>query len=245
MRDNLFNDGWRDPGDDLHRMVYYLSWALGFLGGLGLVVYSIGLIARQGVIQVETWPGYHSPIPGLPILFFILGLLFMLRTGLKMYPEIDRVRRIRKKKPTADAIVAGGFLAGFALILLGLERMMWADGRPARVAVLIIAGSIVLAASLLGGLAIAYLPKLSIPKTINNATVESRYGIDKKLMEVFDHPNPTQEGCVAMVLLRTPDGRVLKLRAGATAYDLAAPGMRGTAQIAGSRLKSFKPTRRT
>ena len=243
MRDPLFHDGWRDPGDDLHRMVYYVAWVLGFLGGFSMAIYSIALIARNGVIQVETWPGYESPIPGLPILLLLLGLLTMLRTGLRLYPEI---RKARKKKLTADAVIAGGFLSGFALLLLGLERLMWADGRPAYVADLIILGAIVLAVSLIAGLIIAFLPKLvSIPRNLPNVLVEGRYGIDKRLMEIYDHPNPIDEGCTAVVQLRTPEGKVLTLKTGSAAYDLAVPGIKGTARIAGTRLKSFQPARRT
>jgi hypothetical protein len=242
MRDPLFHDGWRDPGDDLHRSVFYVAWVLGFLGGFSLSIYSVGLMARHGVIQVETWPGYHSPIPGLPIWLLILGLLTMLRTGLKLYPEI---RKIRRKHLRADAFIAGGFLAGVAMILLGLERIMWAEGPPGSLAGLVIAGVVVVVASLFTGLLIAFLPKLTqIPRTVSNTLVESRYGIDKRQMEIYDHPNPADEDCIPMVQLKTPDGKVLTLKAGAVAYDLAAPGMRGTARIAGSRLRSFHPSRR-
>lgn len=242
MRNPLFHDGWREPSEDGYRMLYYLSWVLGFLAGFSLLVYSVGLIFKHGVIEVETWPGYRSSIPGLPIWLLILGALTMLRAGMKLYPEI---RRVRKKHLTADSLVAGGLLAGFALIVLGIERIIWAEGQPTAVASLVILGVIVLALSLLSGLAAAYWPKIKhLPKTVPNTTVTSRYGIDKKLMEIYDHPNPVEEGCMAMVELKTPDGQVLTLRAGSVAYDLAAPGMRGTARIAGSRLKSFQPTRR-
>jgi hypothetical protein len=172
----------------------------------------------------------------------LLGVLTIVRTSLKLYPEL---KRIRKKQLKADAMVAGGMLAGVALILLGMERILWADGRPAAVGSLVILGTIVLLGSLLSGFAIAYLPNLArIPRTVPNTLVESRYGIDKKLMEIYDHPNPADEGCVPMVQLRTPDGKVLNLRAGSAAYDLASPGMTGTAKIAGTNLRSFQPSRR-
>ena len=249
MRDPLFHDGWREPSDDLFRTMYFISWALGFLGGIGLFIYSLGAIFGRSDVQVETSPGEHSAIPGLPIFFLILSELLMLRTGLKLYPEI---KRLRSSKMKADAVVAGAFLTGFALILLGMEDMAWSRrtlhsnsfGWATWASILIICGVAVLLITLVVGLVIAFAPNVHFTRTLANVIVESRYGIDKKLMEIYDHPNPVEEECVPMVRLKAPDGKVLLLRAGAVAYDLAAPGMRGTAQIAGSRLKSFKPVRR-
>ena len=242
MSEELFNHGWRDPGDDSHRMVYYVSWTLGFIGSIFLGAYSISMLTRHQAVTIDTMPGDSASFPVLPWFLLALSVLTMLRTGLKLFPEI---KRARKQKLTAEAFIAGGFLAGAALILLGLERSLWANGNPARVAILVIAGAIVLAGTLAAGILFAFLPKLAaIPKTHEGAIVESRYAIDKRLMEIYDHPNPVDEGCVPMVLLRTKDGKVLTLRAGAVPYELASPGATGTARVAGTRLTAFRPLRR-
>ena len=239
MPDPLFHDGWRDPGDDLNRTVYYVAWVLGFLGGLAVSVYCVGVLVRPDAVQSSPDEPQGA---WLPVLLLVLGLLTMVRTGLKLYPEI---RRLKRKNLKADAVVAGAFLTGLACVVLGFERMSFAGTRTVADVWLLVLGVAILAISLIVGLVIAFLPKISaFPRTLENVVVESRYGIDKKLMEIYDHPNPAGEECVPMVRVRTSDGRVLTLKSGAVAYDLASPGMRGTAKIAGTKLIAFQPARR-
>jgi len=242
MRDPIFNDGWREPSDDMRRMVYYVAWVLGLIGGLALAFYSLRLLIypRAGTPDPEL--GDASASPWMAILYLALGVLTAVRSGMRLYPEI---RRATKRKMTADAFVAGGILVGIALMVLGFERVpLVTTERAGAAAFLFILGIIVLAGSFLAGVGIVVWPKISkLPKTVSDAYVEGRYAIDQRLMEIDDHPNPVEEDCIPMVRLRTSEGRVLNLRAGAVAYDMAEPGKRGTARIAGNRLRSFQPSR--
>lgn len=239
-QDELFNDGWRDPSDDGRRMVYYVSWVLGFVGSAALSIFALRLLLRREGAAIATEPGVGVENKFLPILFLVLGILFMTRIWVVAFPEF---RRLRRQKIKADAFVAGSFLVGLVLIFLGMERTFWRGTNGFGLSFLIVAGIAVLAASLLMGLTLAFLPNLAIAKTLQGAVVVSRYAVDKRLMEIEDHPDPAGEECTPMVRLATADGRQLDLRASASTYDLASPGSRGTARIRGSRLESFRPGR--
>lgn len=243
MRRELFTDGYRDPGDDGHRMVYYVSGALGFLGSLAGLVYSAGLLFRGRGMFIETLPGQGAVDYRLPALTFVLCALMMLRIALWARPEI---RRARGRKVSADAFVAGGFLVGLALIFLGMERglLRFSYGRSTMLGTIGL-GLGILLASLIVGLAIAFKPNLSRPKTMAGVVVQSRYAVDKRLMEIEDHPDPVGEECIPMVRLLTTEGKELTLRAHPEAYDLATPGSAGTARIVKGRLQVFRPSRRT
>lgn len=243
MRNELFTSGYRDPSDDAHRMVYYVSGALGFVGSLLGSFYFAALLIRGKGVNVESFPGESAPDYRLPLLLLALCLLSMVRIGLWGYPEL---KRMRGKKVTADAFVAGGFLAGLALLFLAMERsMLRGSSSQGAILVLIGLGIAVLFGSLVVGLLIAYLPKLSVPKTVEGVIVEARYAIDKRLMEIEDHPDPVGEECIPMVRLRTLGGKQITVRASAESYDLATPGMLGTARIAKGRLQQFRPSRRS
>ena len=238
MPDELFSEGWRDPGDDAHRMLYYVSWALGFVGGIGLSLYSISLILRHRGVSIEVEPGDSTAIGYLPYLLAPLGLLLAARAALKLYPE---VKRLKGQRHSPEALVAGGFVLGGTLVFLGLERMLWTASQT-RIEIFFISGIVVLAVSFGAGIVMAISPKLRArPRTLESVVIESRYAMDKRLMEIEDHPDPFGEGCIAMVRLRTPAGEVLDLRAGPAAYDAAERGRRGQARIAGKRLMAFAP----
>ena len=189
----LFHDGWRDPGDDGRRMLYYVSWVLGFFGSLALASFSLRLLLRGESAAIATEPGVGVPSKSLPLLLLALGLLFMVRIGLAAYPELKRMRR---QKVKADAFIAGAFLVGVVLIVIGLERSLLRVANRLGTLHLIIAGAIVLGGSLLTGLLLAFLPKLAIPRTINGAKIDSRYAVDKRLMEIEDHTDPRGEDCI-------------------------------------------------
>ena len=238
MSNELFNDGWRDPGDDAHRMVYYVRWTLGFFGGLALCLYSLDLMMRRQGVEIQTAPDYQTSNRLLPYLMLPLGLLLMAWMGMRIYPEL---MRLKGQKVSAESLVAGGFVLGLVLVALGVERLVWSIAGSSRGESLVMAGGTVLVVTISAGVFFAVRPRLrSRPKTLSGATILSRYAIDKKLMEIEDHPDPFGEECVAMVRLRTAEGAELNLRANPAAYEMASPGVRGEARVAGKRLLAFR-----
>jgi hypothetical protein len=236
MSDELFR-GWRDPGDDAHRMLYYVRWTLGFFGGLGLVFYSLVLLFRKQGMEIQA-PDDSISVKVLPFLLLPLGLLMMTLMGLRLYPEMQR---LRGQKVTAETAVAGGLVLGAVLLGLGVERMTWSIAGSTRGEGVLWAGVVVLGLSMVAGFGFAFAPRFrGRARLWSGVVVEARYAIDRKLMEIDDHPDPFGEDCVAMVRLRTADGVELNLRASPGVYDLAAKGARGEARVAGTRLLSFR-----
>ena len=230
----LFGEGWREPGDDCERLMYLLIMGLGFPMG--------ALFALAPLLEEIRRPSRAHA--GLLALGAPVGLALLVGTAVFFRRE---VRHWDLRRLTAERVVAGGFVLGFALMLLGLRFPGMAAHSGARGGAtsylamfgLMGVGVLVLFLSLAAGLVFAYAPALARSRTFV-ATAEGRYAVDDKLGEWPDHPCPVEDGLRAIVVLVAAEGR-RALPADPGAYALADPGRRGRATVRRGRLLRFRP----
>lgn len=239
--DDLFHDGWRDPGDDCERAVYYIMFAIGLFMGLaffGHGIYSLFTEAHQG-----------ARIFGL--IEASLGGLF---SGFGIHAFVKESKHWDLRHLTAERVVAGGFLFGFGLILMGLQIASRTGAAGSHVhthstqefqGVFLISGGLIaggvvdVTLFLLIGLAIAYAPACQIRHRLARVRIERRYAIDDKLNQIEEHPCPREDGFTPVITLRLRDGRTKTLVCAESAYEVAKTGWTGTAVIRGKRLERF------
>jgi hypothetical protein len=238
----VFSEGYREPGDDTVRLAYYVLLAAGFCGcGVGLVleIYDYAL----------TKHGLNGKLVGLDI---ALSLLCCLICGFVPPFFIKEAKHWDLKKLSADKVVAGGFLLGIALAYLGLRMgfgtRVEPNGELAERGLIALGGAglgiAICLLSLVVGLIYAFGEKLhERPRKIKLLVIDRRYGLDANLVEHENHPCPREDGMTAMVICTAADGKKMRLVAGENAYDLADPGKKGSAVTRGSRLQEFHPNR--
>jgi hypothetical protein len=155
---------------------------------------------------------------------------------------------------TAERLVTGGFLFGFALMLLGFQVGTHTgragqhaphqtaheyEGSLAAAGWLVGAGAADLTLFLLVGLMFAYAPQMRVRRRLARTRVERRYAVDDKLNEIDDHPCPRVDGFKPVVVLRMRDGRTRTMVCNESAYELLRVGREGTAVIRGNQLERF------
>ncbi len=224
----LFNDGWREPGDDCERLSYYITFAVSGLLGLATV----------GWGGWKLFTGTHENVR-------IVGLLSIVVGGaMAAYVAVFFARERRHwdlRHLTADRVVAGGILFGIALALLGLQGNGRGGNSAAATAALIALGGIVATFFLVVGLIVAYAPALSVRHRLAGTRIERRYAIDEKLNEIDEHPCPRADGMTPVVTLRLRDGRTRTMVCAESAYEAVRLGASGTAVLRGKRLERFHP----
>ena len=104
--DDLFNDGWREPGDDCERLALYLLFAIGTLAGFGMLGSGLWAFIH---------PAPHSGV-GVNLFVFVMGVVM---AGGGSWIFVHESRHWDLRHLTADRFVAGGLLFGLALVLLG------------------------------------------------------------------------------------------------------------------------------
>jgi hypothetical protein len=252
--EELFCDGWRDPGDDSQRAMVYFLMFFGLVGGLALAVYGFwGLLhAKAFALEMAGKSGSRQLAAVVGSSMIAIGSLIALASGAFLLKES---KRWDLKHFTMERFVAGGFLLGFGLFVLGFETMQGtAHAHTATdssqgmemmpMIVCFAAGAIDLVFFLFVGLICAYLPKLRRRRNLSAVTVDTRMAIDEKLNYIEDHPCPWEDGLEAVVRLRLKDGSRLWLRPTPAAYDFASTGSYGVATVKGKVLERFEPKQR-
>lgn len=236
LDEELFNDGWREPGDDCRRLEYYVLAFLALPLFAGFIGFGLWLLLKPACACNDAFRiGFGA--------FAALFGLLMLAGDVAFF--VKEAARWDLRHLTADRVVAGMFLFGFALLLAGFEMGRGyghADGKLLGSGIFLLAGAAVLVLSLFVGLACAFWPRLAVrTKTVQVASVETRYALDRALMEHEEHPCPSVDGWTPCVRLRTETGRSLTLRCNDAAYRLAKPGSPGVARVRGEVLEEFHP----
>lgn len=252
--EDLFCDGWRDPGDDSRRAMFYIFMVFGLVGGLALAVYGFWGLLHAKSFAVEMAGEHASRQLGAVAgsCMIAIGSLIAVACGAFLLKES---KRWDLRHMTMERFVAGGFLVGFGLFALGFETMQASghahtsghDSPGSEMMPMVVcfaAGAIDLVFFLLVGLICAYLPKLRRRRLFGAVTVDTRMAIDEKLNYIEDHPCPWEDGLEPVVRLKLKDGSRLWLRPTPAAYDFASIGTFGVATVKGNVLERFEPKQR-
>ena len=239
--EELFGDGWREPGDDLERTAFYTMVALVAVLGLGSLGWGIWALSG-GAPRTERLEGLTAALFGA----------VAAGSGGAFFAKESRHWDLRHL--TAERFVAGGFLFGFGLLLLGAEIVTRTGSAGSHIRVrtagdveasltlggwLAGAGALDLTIFLILGLAFAYAPVVRIRHRIAGARIERRYALDDKLGEIDDHPCPRDDGFTPVVTLRLRDGRTRTMVCAESAYERMRAGAVGTVVVRGKRLERF------
>jgi len=235
MTEDLFDDGWRDPGDDFERAGVYFYMALGFIFGPLMLWLSYTMFFGQRVAN------------SVHIVDIVLGIL-ALATGIAVPIGCflffrHEAKYWQLKKMTADRVVAGGMLTGLGVFFVALEFMSrgtTAGGNSIYgLLAMFLLGAVIFLLFLLIGLVYAFWPKPT--RVWKNVAIISRYVLDDKLQEIPDAVGPFDEGWVPVIVLKTSEGEQRKLRASEDAYEMAYQGAVGTASVKERRMVKFSP----
>jgi hypothetical protein len=239
--EDLFNDSWRDPGDDCERTVFYILFAVGIAAGLAMFGHGLYGLFAESRQSLRLWSLFEAT----------LGVLLG-GGGIAVFVRESKHWDLRHL--TADRVIAGGFLFGFALMLLGLQIGAHSgragshvqlhssedmEGAVLAAGWLIGAGALDLTFCLVVGLAFAYAPNLQIRHRLARTRIERRYALDDKLNQIDEHPCPREDGFTPVVTLRLRDGRMRTLVCSESAYEMAKTGWTGTAVVRGKKLEAF------
>jgi hypothetical protein len=244
---DLFPDGWREPGDDTQRLSIYIMMGFGLLVFAFLVVLGALQLIRPDIAQQML--GRTSTSRN-----WVQGLVELVAGGIGSTGIViffaHETRTWNLKKLSADRVIAGGFLTGMALFLigarLGLQTHSYASDTAGLRAIALMGGvglgGTVCLLSFFAGLAFAIAEKIQDrPHKFGQVMIERRYGLDDRLMEYEDHPSPYEDGLKPVVVCRTKDGRRMMFSTSPDAYDLATPGKIGSAVIHAKHLDQFHP----
>ena len=215
--EELFTDGWRDPGDDTERLAYYIFTVVGGLVGVLAVTYA-GAVAFQMPILGATSAHLPAWVTALMLIFGAGGIYLCARF-------LVRESRYWDKKVTAEKLVAGGFLTGIAIILVGLI-IVSRGGGSGMTGVLVMGislalGAVICEVSLLIGLVCAFAPRLIPPRHYANAWIEEKYALDDKAEVIQGHPCPWEDGMIPVLRFKTLSGEVHALPTTQACYESA------------------------
>ncbi len=243
--EQLFTDGWRDPGDDCARLGYYIVMALCFV--MGPLMVWFGIFMFRGGPE----PTNDTRLRAFGILFGLLGLATGTAMPIFAYFFFKKESKYwNLKKMTADRVVAGGMLFGIAVMWIGLRVAAQGntagtphDPRAALLAMgaLFLLGIAIFIIFLLIGLVYALLPRFGRTKILRNVRVVDRFALDEMLEEREAIASPSQEGWTAVITLTTQKGENLRLHANDNAFEMAYPNALGVAEIRAGRLIGFHP----
>lgn len=241
--DDLFsNEGWREPGDDASRLAAYVLTVLGaILGFVGAIYLSICAADPVRFFEmegqtVESW----QPV--------LLGAFAVLSAALAIFCTYFLAKESRHwnlRNLNAERIIAGLFLLSISVGIIGVW-MLQSGGSEAvigTVAIWALAGGLFLVA-LVSGLLVAGFQFLSKrPRKLGGGRIAAKYALDDKMQRIDNHPCPSEDGLIPVVEVEFFHGELTTFRATPSAYDLAKPGIVGTAFGSGKSLKSFRPER--
>lgn len=241
--EELFSDGWRDPGDDCARLGYYIVMALGFVAGPLMVWFGLYMLSGCSFCADDN----AARITG--IVFGVLGLCMGVAFPVGSFFFFKKeVKYWNLKKMTADRVVAGGMLFGVALMWLGLRIASSGGfgqsdkgGSLLAMGALFLLGIAVFVLFLLIGLVYAFLPRFARTKILRNVRIADRFALDEMLEEREAIAAPSEEGWTAMITLTTQKGESLRLPATDTAFEMAYPNAFGVAEVRSGRLIGFHP----
>ena len=236
MDNNLFDDGWRDPGDDGERAGVYVLMAGGFLFGPLMLWFAWTLFFGK--------PTGSMPPAGIYILGALATVIgIAVPAGAFLFFRSES-KHWQLKKMTADRFIAGGMLAGIGLIWLAfqLHQPGYGGGQGNTLYgafAFILGGAAVFLVFLAIGLIIAFWPVAT--KKLSNVKVVGRFALDDKLQEIPGAVGPFESGWTPVVIVQTSQGENRKLAATETAYEMTYLDAVGTASIKGKRLVRFQP----
>jgi hypothetical protein len=230
MTEDLFGDGWRDPGDDCERLSVYLMMGSAIVAGLWMTGYGLYDLCQPLPADAIASPRWIS------VLAIGIGVALSVGGGIFLRSES---RHWNLRGLNAERIVAGLFLTGFAVLLLALELE-----HPIAMVAGFGLGLGVLGIALVVGLVCAFAPGWFVPRyRLERAYVVTRFALDDKHLEIPDAPPPFEPSWTPCVRLRDEEGHLTTLSATSTAYELAQPGFIGDAEIRGRRIRRFVPRR--
>jgi hypothetical protein len=227
MSEDIWSEDWREPGDDCERLAVYTLTALGGVAGLWMMGSGVWGLMCPAETHAREWFAFN-------LVAIAVGLA-MAVGGYGVLRAESRHWNLRGL--TADRMVAGLFLFGFALMVIGVEME-----HPVAIAAMLGAGVVVLGIALVVGLLCAFAPRLFVRRyRLPQAYVVERFALDDKLQAIPDAPLPFEPSWTPCVRLRTAEGELTTLRATPTAYEFALPGCLGDAQVRGYRVRQFTP----
>jgi len=156
---------FKSPGSNFSYVPGHYQAIYDLVSKSKIFVLEVRLHSLEKFARVQTMGQYRSDSNYL----YIFAGRTLAETAMTIVHEVTHAIQdwqdvsAKNKYVEADAFIAGGFLTGFAMILLGLERVMWADGQAAAVAGLIIAGASVMGLSLAAGLAPSIPFQIALP----------------------------------------------------------------------------------
>lgn len=239
--EDIFTDGWRDPGDDCERLICYIVFAVGTLAGIAFLGHGLYELFRESRQSLRVLGLCEAVFGG-----------FLGGSGIALFAHESKYWDLRHL--TAERVVSGGFLFGFALVFMGLQigshtgrtgsqiqthSAHQFEGQMIAAGWLIGAGALDLTLFLVLGLAFAYAPNLQIRRRLAQTRIERRYAVDDKFNEIDEHPCPREDGFTPVITLRLRDGRTRTLVCAESAYEMAKTGWTGTAVVRGKRLERF------
>ncbi len=230
----LFNDGWRDPTDSAERMMVLVLMAIGTLGGGGLAGYAVALLSHR--VKDDSVKG-----PGTALFFLVMGAGIFMGCVAFFWKE---KKHWDLKHLTAERVVAGIFVLGFAFFMLGFEFIGAQHGiheNPLPAAALTwVAGATVCLFGLIVGLLCAGWDAFKDRPKRLRATVTKRYAVNAALDEIEDAGSPEQNGWTPVVELRTSDGQCLRVRPVDWVYGVCEPGTTGVFTLRGRHAVAFR-----
>ncbi|MGV3614461.1 MAG: hypothetical protein ACO1SV_03915 [Fimbriimonas sp.] len=230
MKEDLFQDGWREPGDDCERLAVYLMMASALVAGLWMCGYGLYDLTRPLTATGPASPRWLNALIVAFGLFLAVGGAIFLRS---------ESRHWNLRGLNAERVVAGLFLTGFAILTIALEM----DHPIATIAGFGL-GLGVLGIALVVGLVCAFAPQLFVARyRLERAYVVARFALDDKHQEIPNASPPFEPSWTPCVRLRDGEGQLTTLRATTTAYEFAEPGAVGDAEVRGRRIRRFVPRR--
>lgn len=233
--ERLFNEDYRDPADDAQRLAIYALFICGVFGGIWIVVEGIREWVAgpsPGTLRNPATQSFH---PFMVALIAVVGFLMSAGSAWLLFHES---KRWKLKGLTWDKFIYGGIDLAFGIMWLGVE---FGSGHPMGMFAIVGVGVAVLLLFMFIAIGYALWEQYRPPKTFRNVLVRTRFAVDDRLMEVFDHPCPVEDGLLPVVELLTVQGQNLKLKASSRAYENASEGVRGHAKVRGKTLLNFRP----
>jgi hypothetical protein len=242
---DLFGEGWRDPGDDTARVTYYLAAIAAMLGGMALFYYGT-IFTKDRVSASVTAQAYGAMVGWAAAMITnaalcaggIFATLKFFRREIKKW-DMDYVN--------AEKVISNGFLISIAMFMIGTE-MIATGGFAGGIASFypVFAALVIFFLSFLGGLFCAMYHRLPLAtETLHGAMITGRYALTDKAYRIPDHFDPGAEGYKGYVMIRTHDGRHFDVPTTEGFYALCKPGAQGKVTLNRGRMVEFVPERPT
>jgi hypothetical protein len=169
-QNDLFPEGWREPGDDIQRLAYYVLMAVGAIGGL----------FGAGWMAFAKGAGHFHPLARIALGLACLGISGAVAWFFKRESKTWQIGF------TAEKVIAGGFELGIAFIFLGFLFNRFAGYGSGQGAGLVrigifgtcfAIGAVICLITLIVGVGCALWDKFGWAVTYSNVMVEERYAL--------------------------------------------------------------------